>query len=1084
MMNKKKVFISSIIKGYRKRRDAAEKAILDLNRDVGFAFEVVRADKDSMPALNKSPQAACIEAVKSCDIYLGIYPRNNYGWKGSPVGISPTHEEFRESVKRNKPKLIFVENTKETDPDQSRLLTEVGDYVDGRFINEFLSLDDLKFKVYRALMYLMKTSFDEFRFNYSQALTNEYENIITPWTIDVNKLAINDVIELTIQNCSEGQKKETGTRADDSEAHIGNVFNYRNVLEAIKLNTKLLLTGDPGSGKSTSLKWVTHYYSREILKTPRKDLHLPIYLELRWYDGDLLDLAASCISRNYSHYDHELFSFWLRDNRFLFLLDGFDETADPSKCLRDIYHLIGFSKDSKFVVASRKMEMLVDFRSLSFKRIEIKQLSDIQINLFAERYLGNIQKVTFLSELESHDFLDVARNPLIVCLLIHAFRAHEHSFILNKGALFKNAIDDYFLSAWEKKVIPAKLDTQKYIYFKRATLAKLAFCMIDRKDAISIEEYAIKTIFDSILHDGRIDYKDIRDEIYRQLLSSNILIKHGSKVSFWHKSFRDYFAAFQLKQIYTKNKKVFWKYCATQKWVDSLTFFVGLLASPSDFVDKLLKPFWKYYFMSKKKVNVRLTLAASCIGSRYDVSNRTKERLIEQLLRIINAWDCFGTKRQNVFEILSFLFLYNYINAESAFNKLAKTGSKEVAKILAGFASHYSKNAKSSTFCRYAMEALCNMPVDADTLSVVLSIYLADKDELIATYSGTILRKNINTQLAKKFSEILLNKTQPLVTRRRALLVLDPQSHLETNYDTGKYNSLKIYEICVDSFIEISLTEKDDYLRSDAASSLNRFPEHIVENQIVNTLASELCKNPDYHVRANAAYALIYHPSRSQISDALIQALDDKSKEVRKKAAHTLKYVGIESPEVRREASRKLLGLFDDEDQSLMLTAINSYGFCGRSSREALNKLVNLLKENDISVRAFAAEALGRLGAADARVALKEMIREEEYVEPWAQAIWAVLEIDPWFYHVIKREGWEVPYIADLNSEDLETRRLAVSVLRRIGTETSLSFLKEIMNDYEKASGLGEIYAAVNNIEARVNKIIGPKNTDNVKESR
>ena len=1083
-MNKKKVFISSIIKGYRKRRDAAEKALLDLNRDVGFSFEAVCVNKDSMPALNKSPQAACIEAVQSCDIYLGIYPRNNYGWKGSPVGISPTHEEFRESVKRKKPKLIFVENTKETDPDQSRFLSEVGDYVDGRFINEFLSLDDLKFKVYRALMYLMKTSFDEFRFNYSKALTNEYENIITPWTNDVNTLSINDVIELTIENCSEGQKEESETRADDSEAHIGNIFNYRNLLEAIKLNTKLLLTGDPGSGKTTSLKWVTHYYSREGLKNAGKDHHLPIYLELRWYDGDLLNLAASCIARNYSHYDHELFLFWLRDNNFLFILDGFDETADPSKCLRDIYHLIGFSKDSKFVVASRQMEMLADFRGLSFKRIEIKQLSDIQINLFAKSYLADIQKENFFAELESHDFLDEARNPLIVCLLIHAFRAHKHSFMLNKGALFKNVIDNYFLSEWERKVIPAKLDTQKHIYLKRATLAKLAFCMIEEGDVVSIEEYVIKTIFDSILHDGRIGYKDIRDEIYRQLLSSNILIKHGSKVSFWHKSFRDYFAALQLKQIYTKKRKFFWKYCVTQKWADSLTFFVGLLDSPSDFVDKLIKPFWKYYFMSKKKVKVRLTLAASCIGSRYDVSDRTKERIINQLLRIIKAWDGFGRKRQNVFEILSFIFLYNYINAETAFNELAKTGSKEVAKILTGLASHYSKNARSSTFCRYAIEALRNMPVDADTLSVVLSIYLADKDELIATYSGTILRKSINTELSRKFIDILLNKTQPLVTRRRALLVLDPKSHLETNYATGKYNSLKIYEVCVDPFIEIALTEKDDYLRRSATSSLIRFPEHIVENQIVNTLASELCKNPDYHIRANAAYALIYHPSRSQISDALIQALDDKSKEVRKRAAHTLKYVGIESPEMRHEASRKLLGLFDDQDRSLMLTAINAYGVCGRSSREALNKLVNLLKENDISVRAFAAEALGRLGAADARDALNEMIREEGYVEPWAQAIWAVLEIDPGFYHVIKREGWEVPYIADLNSEDLETRKLAVSVLRRIGTETSLSFLKEITNDYEKARGLNEIYAAVSNIEVRVNKIIVPKNTDKGKGSR
>jgi len=113
------------MQGYKKRRDVAEKALLELNRDLGFAFEVVRVEKDSMPALNSSSQDACLEAVKSCDIYVGIYPKDNYGWKESPVGISPTHEEFREAVKTKRPRVIFVENTKESDPDQSSFLAEV-----------------------------------------------------------------------------------------------------------------------------------------------------------------------------------------------------------------------------------------------------------------------------------------------------------------------------------------------------------------------------------------------------------------------------------------------------------------------------------------------------------------------------------------------------------------------------------------------------------------------------------------------------------------------------------------------------------------------------------------------------------------------------------------------------------------------------------------------------------------------------------------------------------------------------------------------------------------------------------------------
>ena len=119
-MKKIKVFISSVIEGYKDRRDAAEEAIIELNRDQGFNFEAIRMEPNKHPALNKSSQKACLDGIKECEIYLGIYSRDRYG-KESPVGISPTHEEFREAVKFNRRRLVFVENTEKVDSRQSRL---------------------------------------------------------------------------------------------------------------------------------------------------------------------------------------------------------------------------------------------------------------------------------------------------------------------------------------------------------------------------------------------------------------------------------------------------------------------------------------------------------------------------------------------------------------------------------------------------------------------------------------------------------------------------------------------------------------------------------------------------------------------------------------------------------------------------------------------------------------------------------------------------------------------------------------------------------------------------------------------------
>jgi len=161
LRGKSKVFISSVITGYKNYRDAAEDAIAELNRDKGFNFEAIRIEPNKYPAKNKSPQKACLDEVKECDIYLGIYGAS-YGWGDSPVGISPTHEEFREA-KGKKPCLIFVERVEriKRDPKQNEFLDEVEDYIEGRFRNNFETSESPKHLVYRSLLTLMESNFED-----------------------------------------------------------------------------------------------------------------------------------------------------------------------------------------------------------------------------------------------------------------------------------------------------------------------------------------------------------------------------------------------------------------------------------------------------------------------------------------------------------------------------------------------------------------------------------------------------------------------------------------------------------------------------------------------------------------------------------------------------------------------------------------------------------------------------------------------------------------------------------------------------------------------------------------------------------
>jgi len=220
-MRKTKVFISSVIGGYEDRRGAAEEAIIELNGDKGFNFEAIRTESNRHPAEDKSSQKVCLDGVKVCDIYLGIYPKNNYGWDDSPVGISPTHEEFRKACECDKQCLIFVENSKETDFRQDDFLKEVGDYVKGRFWNKFElgELDKLKHLVYRALLKLMEANFENCLPNYLKFLLNEYELIDRPWDEDVDSLPISEVVQLELREEEQKEEKKSLTKYSEIEKH-------------------------------------------------------------------------------------------------------------------------------------------------------------------------------------------------------------------------------------------------------------------------------------------------------------------------------------------------------------------------------------------------------------------------------------------------------------------------------------------------------------------------------------------------------------------------------------------------------------------------------------------------------------------------------------------------------------------------------------------------------------------------------------------------------------------------------------------------------------------------------------------------
>jgi len=1047
-MRKIKVFISSVIEGYKNRRDAVEEATIELNRDGRFKFEVVRVDK--FPAQDKSSQKACLDGVNESDIYLGIYGKG-YGWKDSPVGLSPTHEEFREAKNKN-PILVFVEDIpdKEREPEQREFFKEVEDYVDGRHRKKFKTVSDLKHEVYRALLDLMNADFEQRLPDYSksllQNLQNERERINREWVDDIEPLRISDIVQLELmeEQKDEKQKVEKSSRVNKSLTPS----------DALK-EPRLLIVGNAGAGKSSLLQWISYTYAEQILKS--QNLPVPVYLELKWYKESLLELIATSFRDNNVICNEEKVQDWIENGRFLFLLDGFDELDDPIRCLKDIKELISFSKENRFVVTTRRVDLPKVVEDLQFKKVEVKQLSDSQIELFIEKYLGKEKGSKLLKELEKYNLLKEARNPLILWFMILEFQGEEPQLSINRGMLFKNVIEHRFLKTWERK--HAKEDNPKYTDLKITILSQLAFFMIAEGDSVKIEEKKAEEIIYRLLKEGRRDYKELGDTIKEQLLASHILIKVGTQVSFWHKSFQDYFAALELLKLFSRDPEDFVKRYATERWEESILFLVGIMDEPSDFVDRLIQPFWRYFLNYQTNVFFRLSLAAKCIGANNRVSVKTQQKVIEQLTRIIHIWESKG-KITEFKSILCPILFYS----EEAFQALGETKLEKAAELLGVFLENHESEYNDCGFCQWAVKALRNLPLTEKAQNSLLYAALWHKDEVVRVDATEILGGNMSQEIESKLLQVLSNRNEKCEVRRRALITLRGHYDVYTFIDISMKK--KYSDEVIDTVVRLALEEECRDLQVSACNFLWFYRGEGKEKKMVNPLVHALLENPNAKIRANAAYALHFQSSH-KVRETLIQALGDEDAKVKTYAAHTLKHIKIKANEEENEVSRKLFGLFSNENTDVRIEALWTFGSIRKNpTSEEVTQLINLLKDEELYIRWGAARALGFLKAKSALSALIQMVWDEKYDYPWAYAIWAAVQIEPGFSEVVKENGWEDAYIKDLHDDDADKRVKATEILEKIGTEKALPALKELCKDYKKNSGKER--RAIQEIEERI----------------
>lgn len=179
-----------------------------------------------------------------------------------------------------------------------------------------------------------------------------------------------------------------------------------------------------------------------------------------------------------------------------------------------------------------------------------------------------------------------------------------------------------------------------------------------------------------------------------------------------------------------------------------------------------------------------------------------------------------------------------------------------------------------------------------------------------------------------------------------ALIAISKDDDLEVRRRVAEALGQLENPVAIDALTSMT-KDPDSEVRANAVESL----QHFHDQKLLPVFVASL-KDSSAHVRQHAADALGSFENLKTAPRALIDALADPNRDVRKEAAQALANIGDEAAV---PALKKLVG---DGDASTRRTAVEALKEIGGA--DALQALMALLKDPDPEVRKTAAEALGK----------------------------------------------------------------------------------------------------------------------------
>lgn len=299
------------------------------------------------------------------------------------------------------------------------------------------------------------------------------------------------LLELGLQGQQEAVENPWDTvlrqpgRPDEALSHDTHVLDVFD-----KLNGKLLILGEPGSGKTTTLLALT----RDLLRRAEFDEQHPIpaVFNLSSWGESRPPLHEWLVEELVAKYQvpHRVAQQWVDEDSLMLLLDGLDEVVleHRDECVQAINHYRQEHGFVDVVVCSRTKDYNVLSSQLLLNgAVVLQPLDDAQIKQYLDALGTEAQAVAQL--LEQDDKLqELARSPLMLSIVVLAYRGvapedveHEGDLEAQRRHIFRSYVHRMFERRSRQQQDYSRQDSMRY-------LSVLAWQMQQRAQSLFIIE--------------------------------------------------------------------------------------------------------------------------------------------------------------------------------------------------------------------------------------------------------------------------------------------------------------------------------------------------------------------------------------------------------------------------------------------------------------------------------------------------------------------------------------------------------------------------------------------------------------------